>query len=94
MFLYATLILNSNNSLQSLSKTKGSIIVVSISDSSVMCLHNLSGCMLKPNFAEAYISRGLAKYGSGDKKGACLDLNKAEKLGYLRAYDLIKQYCD
>jgi len=29
----------------------------------------------------------------GDKNGACLDWSKAGELGYIEAYDAIKEYC-
>lgn len=48
---------------------------------------------INPNFAEAYYSRGFANFEFGDKNEACSDWRKASKLGYSKAYDLIKEYC-
>ena len=40
-----------------------------------------------------YYNRGIAKYGLGDKEGACRDWSKAGELGNPLAYDTIKQLC-
>jgi len=53
-----------------------------------------------PNYAKVYYNRGLAKIHLGQKDKGCLDLSKADEMGYdLRmghseAYDSIKQYCN
>ena len=47
----------------------------------------------EPNFENAFTQRGLAKYKKGDRTGACLDLNKAVKLGSEDAYNFLIQYC-
>ena len=49
---------------------------------------------INPKYTDAYYNRGSAKYNIGDKKGACLDLSKAGELGEIKAYDLIKIYCN
>jgi tetratricopeptide (TPR) repeat protein len=49
---------------------------------------------LDPKDADAYINRGNAKYGNGDKKGACLDWSKAGELGTALAYEIIKKFCN
>jgi tetratricopeptide (TPR) repeat protein len=49
---------------------------------------------LYPNCADAYFNRAIAKFRLDDKAGACLDLSKAGELGIIRAYELIKQYCN
>ena len=48
---------------------------------------------LNPQYADAYYNRGVAKYILKDTNGACLDWSKAGELGYMKAYDLIKEYC-
>ncbi|MBL4735779.1 MAG: hypothetical protein JKY18_10680 [Flavobacteriales bacterium] len=48
---------------------------------------------LKPVLAEAFFNRGNVKYFSDDKTGCCEDLQKAGELGYLKAYNYIRQYC-
>jgi len=53
-----------------------------------------------PNYAKVYYNRGLAKIHLGQKDKGCLDLSKADEMGYdLRmghseAYDSIKKYCN
>ena len=42
----------------------------------------------------AYYNRGLAKIQLGQKDSGCLDLSKAGELGYVEAYEAIKQYCN
>ena len=49
---------------------------------------------INPEFVEAYYSRGLAKIGLGQKESGCLDLSKAGELGYSKAYESIKKYCN
>jgi tetratricopeptide (TPR) repeat protein len=49
---------------------------------------------LNPNLAEAYHNRGLTKFNSGDEQAGNLDFLKAGMLGYLRAYDVNKEYCN
>lgn len=44
-------------------------------------------------YAEAYYFRGYANIVIGRKESGCLDLSKAGELGYQKAYDLIKEYC-
>jgi len=44
-------------------------------------------------FPEAYYSRGLLKIKIGQKDGGCMDLSKAGELGYKKAYEAIKKYC-
>jgi tetratricopeptide (TPR) repeat protein len=41
----------------------------------------------------AYYWRGLVEIDLGQKDNGCLDLHKADKLGYAKAYDLIEIYC-
>jgi tetratricopeptide (TPR) repeat protein len=48
---------------------------------------------LDPNYAKAYINRGLVKIQSGQKENGCLDLSKARELGFEKANDLIRKYC-
>jgi Flp pilus assembly protein TadD len=48
---------------------------------------------IDPNNAMVYSNRGGAKFVLDDKKGACSDWNKAGELGFLEAYDWIKEHC-
>ncbi len=45
-------------------------------------------------FADAYYGRGVAKLGLGWKESGCLDLSKAGELGYSKAYEAIRKYCN
>ena len=49
---------------------------------------------LDPEFKDAYNNRGFCKYQLGDIDGACLDFSKAGELGYWKAYDFIREYCN
>lgn len=49
---------------------------------------------LNPNLAEAYNNRGLTKFNSGDEDGGNLDFLQAGILGYIRAYDVNKEFCN
>jgi len=49
---------------------------------------------LNPKNSRAYYVRGLAKIGLGQKDSGCLDLSKADEMGYFEAYESIKQYCN
>lgn len=49
---------------------------------------------LNPNLAEAYHNRGLTKFNSGDEQAGNLDFLKAGMLGYIRAYDVNKEFCN
>jgi len=49
---------------------------------------------LDPNLAEAYHNRGLTKFKSGDEQAGNLDFLKAGMLGYMRAYDVNKEFCN
>jgi hypothetical protein len=48
---------------------------------------------LKIDYSSAYINRALVKYVTGDKKGGCKDLEKADALNNEKAYGLLEQYC-
>ena len=48
---------------------------------------------LNPNYAQAYVNRGVAKLNTNDKQGACQDARKAQSLGY-DASQLIKLACN
>ena len=49
---------------------------------------------LNPQDAASYFYRGIVKLSLDAKDaGACLDLNKAAKLGFKDAYDMINKYC-
>jgi len=47
-----------------------------------------------PKYAEAYYNSGLAKIEWGEKKRGCLDLSRAGELGFDKAYEAIKVYCN
>jgi tetratricopeptide (TPR) repeat protein len=46
-----------------------------------------------PNYAKAYLLRGLAYINQSKQDLGCLDLSKAGELGATEAYDEIKKYC-
>jgi tetratricopeptide (TPR) repeat protein len=47
-----------------------------------------SGC------GEAYSFRGMAKCFKKDRKGGCADLRKAGELGYMEAFEAIREFCE
>jgi serine/threonine-protein kinase len=47
----------------------------------------------KEQRSKAFYWRGLVEIDLGQKDGGCLDLRKAGKLGYAKAYELIEIYC-
>ena len=49
---------------------------------------------LKTDFADVWGFRGMSKYKSGDKSGACLDWKKAMELGHTTSESLLNQYCN
>jgi tetratricopeptide (TPR) repeat protein len=50
--------------------------------------------IINPNDGEAYGNRGLSKIKLGQKEGGCIDLYKANELGYSKATQLILKYCN
>ncbi|HDQ26377.1 MAG TPA: tetratricopeptide repeat protein [bacterium] len=46
---------------------------------------------LQPDYAMAYLNRGLAKYMRGERDAAIKDLKKSAELGYEGAKDVIEQ---
>jgi tetratricopeptide (TPR) repeat protein len=48
---------------------------------------------LKFDYPAAYVNRAAIKMASKDKRGACMDLEKADGLGDEMAYKLIEKYC-
>jgi tetratricopeptide (TPR) repeat protein len=48
---------------------------------------------LKPDDGETYLYLGLAKYETGDKEGACSDLQKAQRFGNTLALKYSIEYC-
>jgi tetratricopeptide (TPR) repeat protein len=50
--------------------------------------------IITPKFPDAWYGRATIKYYLKDKEGACLDWSKAGELGYSKAYDAIKEYCN
>lgn len=48
---------------------------------------------IAPENAEAFHNRGLSKIESGEKESGCQDLNKARELGFAKADETIKKYC-
>ena len=49
---------------------------------------------INPNDALVYYLRGGAKLGLGQNDSGCLDLSKAGELGFDKAYELIKKFCN
>ena len=49
--------------------------------------------VLNPHDSEAYKSRGISKLYLSQKTSGCLDLAKAEQMGYPGAYELIEEFC-
>ncbi|MDA9347062.1 tetratricopeptide repeat protein [bacterium] len=49
---------------------------------------------IDPNDAAAYCNRGLSKLILDQTDGGCLDLSKAGELGYGRAYESIRLFCN
>lgn len=47
---------------------------------------------LSPNIT--YYFRGLTQYKLGNKKQGCNDLSKSGEMGYMKAYEAIKEYCN
>ena len=44
--------------------------------------------------AESYYMRGHCKYQINDFNGGCLDFSKAGELGYKKAYQVIREFCN
>ena len=42
----------------------------------------------------SYSCRGIAYISIGKKDEGCLDLSKADEMGYKQAYEMIKKYCN
>ena len=58
-------------------------------------LHDFTKAIeIDPKFAEAYCNRGIIKIILGQKNSGCLDLNKAGELGFAKAYEAIKKFCN
>jgi len=49
--------------------------------------------LINPQYAFAYYDRAKAKIHLHDNKGACLDFNKANDLGFPEAISYITKYC-
>ncbi len=52
-----------------------------------------SAINIDPNLAEAYNNRGTLKLKLGDEDGANIDFLQAGMLGYIKAYDVNKDFC-
>ena len=48
---------------------------------------------INSQIAQAFINRGYLKYSLGDHNGGCTDWAIAGRLGEIKGYDLIRQYC-
>lgn len=48
---------------------------------------------LFPNFAQAYYNRGLVQFVLREKETGCMDVSKAGELGIVKAYELIREFC-
>ena len=49
---------------------------------------------LEPQNYIYYFNRGLLELQIGQKESGCADLSKAGELGYFKAYEMIKKYCN
>ena len=49
---------------------------------------------LSPYDGETYLFKGIARFESGDRKGACSDWSKARNYGELKAIEYILEYCE
>ncbi len=47
----------------------------------------------EPKNAATYYNRGLAKFKLKQKNNGCIDMSKAGELGYEKAYEAIREYC-
>jgi tetratricopeptide (TPR) repeat protein len=48
---------------------------------------------LNQKFADSYYMRGMCRIGLKDRKGACLDFQKASELNHASARDALDKYC-
>ena len=48
---------------------------------------------LQPNYANAYYMRAFVRYKTDDKEGTCEDLENAQRLGHLNAWEKISTLC-
>lgn len=48
---------------------------------------------LSPYDGETYLFKGIARFESGDKNGACSDWNKARNYGEMKAVEYLLKYC-
>jgi tetratricopeptide (TPR) repeat protein len=49
--------------------------------------------LINPDYTQAYYYRGLSKIGLNQNDSGCIDLNKANKLGDVKANEAINKYC-
>jgi tetratricopeptide (TPR) repeat protein len=49
---------------------------------------------LYPYDGETYLYKGIARFESGDREGACSDWNKARKYGEVKAVEYLLRYCE
>ncbi len=49
---------------------------------------------LSPYDGETYLFKGIARFDSGDKEGACSDWNKARKYGEMKAVEFLLENCE
>ena len=56
-------------------------------------LNYTNAIAINPVYVDAYYNRGIARYGTDDKRGGCADLNTAVKQGSNPAYDYLIQHC-
>jgi hypothetical protein len=50
--------------------------------------------VLDPFYKEAFYVRGLIQQALGNTNAGCLDLSRAGELGYVEAYEVIKNKCN
>jgi len=74
-------------------QSKGGAVKLSLRDNRGALQDINKAIELNLNDANIYSLRGIAKIALGQKESGCLDLSKAGEMGYMKVYDLIKQYC-
>ncbi len=49
---------------------------------------------LSPHDGETYLFKGIARFESGDREGACSDWNKARNYGEMKSVEYLLKYCE
>jgi len=73
---------------------KSGLCDLAIGDTLLAIEHFSIAVTINPRYGEAYYQRGLVYSVLPEKMGeACADFEKADALGYIKAYDLVKKLC-